>query len=58
MNYLERFPPNKFLEAMSDFHLLMFLATSDMLPVKVSVSEYRILAGAPLRVGGRKGAEF
>ncbi|KAK0048488.1 nuclear protein localization protein 4 [Biomphalaria pfeifferi] len=33
-SYLERFPPNKFLEAMSDFHLLMFLATSDMLPLK------------------------
>ncbi|XP_005091943.1 nuclear protein localization protein 4 homolog [Aplysia californica] len=33
-SYLEKFPPNKFLEAMSDFHLLMFLATSDMLPLK------------------------
>ncbi|KAH9495810.1 Nuclear protein localization protein 4 [Bulinus truncatus] len=33
-SYLERFPPNRFLEAMSDFHLLMFLATSDMLPLK------------------------
>ncbi|CAG5121679.1 unnamed protein product [Candidula unifasciata] len=32
--YLEKFPPQKFLEAMSDFHLLMFLATSEMLPLK------------------------
>ncbi|CAL1529212.1 unnamed protein product [Lymnaea stagnalis] len=33
-SYLKRFLPNKFLEAMSDFHLLIFLATSDMLPLK------------------------
>ena len=33
--FLEKFPPSKFLEAMSDFHLLMFLASSDMLPLKV-----------------------
>uniref|UniRef100_A0A0B7ASG5 Nuclear protein localization protein 4 homolog n=1 Tax=Arion vulgaris TaxID=1028688 RepID=A0A0B7ASG5_9EUPU len=32
--YLERYAPNKFLEAMSDFHLLMFLASSEMLPLK------------------------
>ncbi|BFZ02807.1 hypothetical protein BsWGS_05846 [Bradybaena similaris] len=32
--YLEKFAPQKFLEAMSDFHLLMFLATSEMLPLK------------------------
>ncbi|KAK3797242.1 hypothetical protein RRG08_030467 [Elysia crispata] len=32
--FLEKFPPSKFLEAMSDFHLLMFLASSDMLPLK------------------------
>ncbi|KAL5019419.1 hypothetical protein ScPMuIL_005141 [Solemya velum] len=32
--YMEQCPPEKFLEAMSDFHLLTFLGTSDMLPLK------------------------
>lgn len=38
--YLQQFPPDRFLEAISDFHLLTFLATSDMVPVKVFVLNY------------------
>ncbi|KAK3586114.1 hypothetical protein CHS0354_033236 [Potamilus streckersoni] len=34
ISYMEQFPPEKFLEAVSDFHLLLFLATNDMLPLK------------------------
>ena len=35
VRYLNQFPPDEFLPAMSNFHLLVFLATSDMLPLKV-----------------------
>lgn len=35
IHYMEQFPPSKFFEAVSDFHLLMYLATTDMLPLKV-----------------------
>ena len=35
VRYLNQFPPGEFLPAMSDFHLLVFLTTSDMLPLKV-----------------------
>ena len=34
-NYLNQFPPGEFLPAMSNFHLLVFLATSNILPLKV-----------------------
>ncbi|PVD39210.1 hypothetical protein C0Q70_01838 [Pomacea canaliculata] len=34
MSYMEQFSPNQFLNAMSDFHLLMFLTTSEMLPLR------------------------
>ena len=34
--YMKQFPETKFLEAMLDFHLLVFLATMDMLPLRVS----------------------
>ncbi|XP_015608154.1 nuclear protein localization protein 4 homolog [Cephus cinctus] len=32
--YMQQFSPDQFLEAMSDFHLLLFIATMDMLPMK------------------------
>ena len=35
VRYLNQFPSGEFLPAMSNFHLLVFLATSDMLPLKV-----------------------
>ena len=35
LRYLNQFPPSEFLPAMSNFHLLVFLATSDILPLKV-----------------------
>ena len=35
VRYLNQFPPDEFLPTMSNFHLLVFLATSDMLPLKV-----------------------
>ncbi|XP_033747158.1 nuclear protein localization protein 4 homolog isoform X1 [Pecten maximus] len=37
VSYLQQFPPNRFLEAMSDFHILVFLGTSDMLPVQEKI---------------------
>ena len=35
VRYLNQFPPGEFLPTMSNFHLLVFLATSDMLPLEV-----------------------
>ena len=35
VRYLNQFSPDEFLSAMSNFHLLVFLATCDMLPLKV-----------------------
>ena len=35
VRYLNQFPPGEFLPAMSNFHFLVFLATSNMLPLKV-----------------------
>ena len=35
VRYLNQFPPGEFLPAMSNFHLLVFLATSNILPLKV-----------------------
>ena len=35
VRYLNQFSPDQFLTAMSNFHLLVFLATCDMLPLKV-----------------------
>ncbi|XP_025602595.2 nuclear protein localization protein 4 homolog isoform X4 [Athalia rosae] len=32
--YMQQFTPDQFLEAVSDFHLLLFIATMDMLPMK------------------------
>ncbi|XP_012271520.1 nuclear protein localization protein 4 homolog isoform X2 [Orussus abietinus] len=32
--YMQQFSPDQFLEAMSDFHLLLFVALMDMLPMK------------------------
>lgn len=34
--YMQQFSSDQFLEAMTDFHLLVFLATMDMLPLKVT----------------------
>lgn len=36
--YLEQFSPDQFLEAVSDFHFLLYIATMDMLPMRVSKS--------------------
>lgn len=36
--YMEEYSPTQFLEAMSDFHLLLFLASCDMLPLKATIS--------------------
>ena len=38
VRYLNQFSPDQFLTAMSNFHLLVFLATCDMLPLKVSTA--------------------
>ena len=35
VRYLNQFPPGEFLPAMSNCHLLVFLTTSDMLPLEV-----------------------
>ena len=35
-SYMNQYPRDKFLEAVSDFHVLVYLATCDMLPVGVS----------------------
>jgi len=32
---MEQFPPSKFFDAVTNFHLLLYLATTDMLPLKV-----------------------
>ncbi|XP_051158551.1 nuclear protein localization protein 4 homolog [Leptopilina boulardi] len=32
--YMQQFNPDQFLEAVSDFHLLLFITTMDMLPLK------------------------
>lgn len=36
-SYLQQFPPNRFLEAMANFHLLIYLSTSDLLPLKEKI---------------------
>lgn len=33
--YLRQFTPSQFYESISDFHLLLYIATMDMLPMKV-----------------------
>ncbi|XP_075231078.1 nuclear protein localization 4 isoform X1 [Lycorma delicatula] len=33
-NYLQQFSPNQFLNAVSDFHLLLYIAVMDMLPMR------------------------
>ncbi|GAB6020267.1 hypothetical protein CHUAL_002985 [Chamberlinius hualienensis] len=35
--YLKQFPPDQFLQAISDFHLLIYLASMDMLPMRDSM---------------------
>ncbi|CAH3036912.1 unnamed protein product [Porites lobata] len=39
VRYLNQFSPDQFLTAMSNFHLLVFLATCDMLPLKGHLEE-------------------
>jgi len=34
-DYMRQFPRDRYMSAVSDFHLLVFLATFDMLPLKV-----------------------
>lgn len=34
-SYLAQFPPHRFLEAASDFHFLLYIATMDMFPLMV-----------------------
>ncbi|XP_057323162.1 nuclear protein localization protein 4 homolog isoform X2 [Microplitis mediator] len=36
--YMQQFGPDQFLEAISDFHLLLFITTMDMLPMKDHMS--------------------
>ncbi|XP_041362260.1 nuclear protein localization protein 4 homolog [Gigantopelta aegis] len=38
VQYMGSFQPSQFLECMSDFHLLLFLATSEMLPLKTKMN--------------------
>lgn len=33
--YLKKFSDDQFLEAMSDFHVLIYIAAMDMLPLRV-----------------------
>jgi len=33
----------KFLEAVSDFHVLLYIATMDMLPLKVLFTQFKML---------------
>lgn len=35
-NYMRQFSDDQFLLAMSDFHVLLYIATMDMLPLRVS----------------------
>lgn len=37
-HYMHQFPPDKFFEAVSDFHLLLYLSTTDMLPLKERIA--------------------
>lgn len=39
VNHLNQFSPDQFLTAMSNFHLLVFLATCDMLPLRDHLTE-------------------
>lgn len=34
-NYMSQFSPDQFLKAVSDFHLLLYIATMDILPLRV-----------------------
>ncbi|KAH3863869.1 hypothetical protein DPMN_026873, partial [Dreissena polymorpha] len=34
IHYMEQFPLSRFFEAMTEFHLLLYLSTTDMLPLK------------------------
>lgn len=42
-SYMQQFSKEQFLEAVSDFHLLIFIATMDMFPMKVQCVFYQIL---------------
>lgn len=39
-SYMQQFSKEQFLEAVSDFHLLIFIATMDMFPMKVQCVFY------------------
>jgi hypothetical protein len=34
-SYMQQFAPDCFLQAVSDFHFLLYISTMDMLPMKV-----------------------
>lgn len=36
-NYMSQFSPDQFLRAVMDFHLLLYIATMDMLPMRVCI---------------------
>jgi hypothetical protein len=36
-SYMQQFTPDCFLQAVSDFHFLLYISAMDMLPMKVSV---------------------
>lgn len=40
--YMKQFSPDQFLEAMSDFHLLLFIASMDIVPMKVISTRHSI----------------
>ena len=39
-DYMRQFPGDEFLTGVSDFHLLIYMATCDMLPLKVKANIY------------------
>jgi len=37
-SYMQQFTPDCFLQAVSDFHFLLYISAMDMLPMKVSMN--------------------
>ena len=42
-SYMQQFTPDCFLQAVSDFHFLLYISAMDMLPMKVSVISNNIV---------------
>lgn len=47
--YLKKFKDDQFLEAMSDFHVLVYIATMDMLPLRVWDTDSLMVGGSSAR---------